>query len=132
MLHKFARGLVLVGVLTGALTGLAGCALFPTTAQDSARKAVGIALTTYADVYQPAVLVYGSLPDCPSVVLCKERAVLNKLKAVDAAATASIVAAQPVLHGDLPDKGELEAAVRAVQAAEIAIASAPGVRLTNR
>lgn len=104
-----------------ALVALAGCA----TNSPDVKQAARIAITTYADIYQPAVLTYGKLPNCePQVVsfICKDPAVLVKLKAADLAVTNSIVAAQPILDGRAIDAGELTAAISAIMQAQSTIA----------
>lgn len=110
-----------VGLLMG------GCALFSGPAGQDALKGAQAAITTYVDVYQPAILAYGQLPVCgsaPVVVLCHDKAVYAKLKAVDLAATKSIVAAQAVIEGSTSDTGtEISDALSAISAAERAIAS---------
>lgn len=107
-----------------AALAISGCALFPDSpATADAKRAVQVALTAYADVYQPAVLVYGRLPACPAATaVCHDSAVLAKLKAADLAVTASIVAAQGVLDGTATDTGQLTAALTAIQQAEVQIA----------
>lgn len=90
-------------------------------------QATKLALTTYADVFQPAVITYGRLPDCPAAALCKDRAILNKLKAADAAVTKTVVAVQPVLDGKLPDSGQVADALTAITSAEAAIAASPAL-----
>lgn len=111
---------------------LSGCALFQgSAAGNDALKATKLALTTYADVYQPAVIAYGSLPACPGAVLCKNAATLTKMKAVDAAAVATITAAQGVLEGKSTDSGQLAQAQQAISVAEQQIAAAAGPLIKN-
>lgn len=94
-------------------------------------KAAQVSLTVYRDVFQPAVLVYGRLPDCPQATICKERAVLTKIQAADLAATKTITAAQPVLNGSLPDGGQLASALEAISNAQKAIADSGALKLAN-
>jgi hypothetical protein len=116
-----------------ALVALAACS----TPQDQAdvqgavRKASAVALTTYADIFQPAVLSYGSLPDCPQAAICKDRATLNQLKAVDAKAVAAITAARPILNGSAVDTGRLGEALAAIMEAQAAIARSGALRLSK-
>lgn len=108
-----------------AASSLGGCAyLQGSTAGNDALQGTKLALTTYADVYQPAVITYGHLLPCPAAtIICKDEATLANLKSYDAKATAAIVAAQAVLEGNLTDAGQLADAMAKIQAAETAIAS---------
>lgn len=118
-------------LFAAALAGMAllgGCALLPDNATTAdAKQAVQVALTTYADVYQPAVIAYGKLPACPNPTpsgsICHSVALYAKLAAADAAVTKSIVAAQAVLEGTATDTGQLLNALTAIQNAEVSIAS---------
>lgn len=92
-------------------------------ATKDAMKAAQVAITTYADIYQPAVIAYGQLPECPAATFCRETAIFNKLKGADLAVTTSIVAAQEVLEGKAKDTGQITAAILAIGAAEQAIAA---------
>jgi hypothetical protein len=127
---------LLAVVLAVSLTGCANFSLgnlfnstAPATTQD-ALKAAQLTLTTYRDVYQVGLIAYLDLPHCPQafLVACRDDTKVPKLLAVDKAATASIVAAQKVLEGNLTDTGQLAQMVQAVTAAETAIAGA-GVAL---
>lgn len=115
-----------------ALLALAACST-PTGGISSpgVLKATQVALTTYADVYQPAVLAYGHLPTCPAAAICKDNAVLAKLKAADLAVTNTLVAARPILNGTLPDKGQLTDALVAIQQAEATIAGSGALKLSQ-
>lgn len=116
--------------LAGLLVALSGCALLPDNATTAdAKKAVQVALTTYADVYQPALLSYGRLPPCPAQGLCHDTVVFAKLAAADKVVTTSIIAAQGVLEGTTADTGQLVAALTAIQQAEIAFASSSAASL---
>lgn len=84
-------------------------------------KSVNAALLAYADIYQPAVMAYGSLPVCPAAALCRQPAVHAQLKAADLAVSKSVEAARPVLSGSLPDHGELLAVLEAVSASQALI-----------
>lgn len=106
---------------------LSGCALLQgSAAGNDALKATQLALTTYVDVYQPAVIAYGTLPACPGAVLCKNPATLKKLQAVDAAAVATITAAKGVLEGTVTDGGQIAQAQQAISIAEQQIAASAG------
>lgn len=115
-------------ILFAAALALTGCSSFSldVATRDDFRKAAAVAIATYADVYQPAVLAYGSLPPCPAALLCREPEVHAKMKALDLAAVRSIDAAEAVLTGNAASRGEVERAIAAVVEAEIAIASAAG------
>lgn len=108
-------------LLTSAFL-LAGCA--SNLEQDAVRSAQ-IAITTYVDVYQPAVLAYGRLPQCgPSApVICHDIFVYADLKAADLATTKSILAARAVISGKPGAGTELSEALAAISAAERSIAS---------
>lgn len=103
------------------LLALGGC-VTDSVSQD-AIGAAQATITAYADIYQPAVLAYGRLPVCPQAVLCHDAATFGKLKAIDAAVTQSITAAQSVLEGKTADSGQISAALTAIQSAEATIAS---------
>lgn len=114
--------------------GVAACGTFAGGGGSSAPspailKSAKAVLTVYGEVYQPAVLFYGRLPDCPQAVVCKDRPVLDKLKAVDLATTKAITAAQPVLNGQLPDGGQVADALAAVAAAQTQIAASGALKL---
>lgn len=104
----------------GTLSGLVS----PDTKLD-AMKAAETVIAGYADIYQPLVLTYGRLPKCEpgSPPVCHDVKIFGMLKAIDKAATAAIVAAQPVLDGSMPDTGQITAVVTAIQAAELQINS---------
>lgn len=115
-MRRLALAAVAVGMLAGCTTNLE---------QDAVRGSY-IAINAYADVYQPAVLMYGRLPVCaPSAPkLCHDIAVYADLKAADLAATNSIIAARAVLSGKKSVTGtELSDAITAIGAAEMRIAS---------
>lgn len=112
----------------GALAlSLGACSTIQNSAVgDDAIKATQVAITTYADIYQPAVLTYGNLPLCqPSAPpLCRDPVVHAKLKAVDLAASTAIDAARQVLNANVQDAGQLTAALQAIINAETTIAQA--------
>jgi len=115
-----------------ALMVLGAC----TTAQtDSAKSAYLVAvkgaLTTYADVFQPAVLAYGHLPDCPQAAICKDQPILDKMKAADLAVSSTLEKARPVLDGSMSDGGQLAQALLAVQQAETTIANSGALKLSR-
>lgn len=115
-------------LLAASILALSGCASFDldVATRDDLRKAATVAIATYADVYQPAVLAYGGLPPCPAALLCREPEVHAKLKALDLAAVRSIDAAESVITGDVASRGEVERAISAIVEAEVAIAAAAG------
>ncbi len=115
-MRKLIFAVIATGMLTGCTTGLE---------QDAVRGSY-IAINAYADVYQPAVLMYGQLPPCgPNAPkLCHDKDVYADLKAADLAATKSILAARAVLSGKSSVTGtELSDAMTAIGAAEMRIAS---------
>lgn len=99
-------------------------------AKNTTLKATQVALTTYADVFQPAVLAYGHLPPCPQAVLCKDQTVINKLKAADLAVSSTLEAARPVLNGGQTDAGQLANALQAIATAEATIAGTGALKLS--
>lgn len=117
-------------LVAGALAlSLGGCTAFQNLAGNSpvaadAIKGAQVAITTYADVYQPAVIAYGNLPACPAATLCRDPATHAKLKAVDLAVSKSIAAGQAVLEGSVADTGQITAMLQAIMSAEAAIAAA--------
>jgi hypothetical protein len=115
-----------------SVASLGGCAtfqsLFGTGAANDALKSAQIVLTTYADVYQPAVLAYGALPACPQAPLCHDPAILHTLKAADARAVDAIGKAQCVIEGTCADTGQLAAAVAIVQDTEASIAKSGALK----
>lgn len=116
-----ALALLAIGACTTAQTdGVKGSAL----------KATQVALTTYADVFQPAVLAYGHLPDCPQAIICKTRDTLNKMKAADLAVSSTLEAARPVLNGGKSDTGQLANALQAIAQAEATIANTGALKLS--
>ena len=110
--------------------GITACALLQQTGtDDEAMRAAKVALTTYADFIQPAIITYGQLPTCGPAApkpLCKDSGAWTKLKAADAAATSSIVAAQGVLEGSAADTGQLAQAITDITAAQSAFKQAKG------
>lgn len=114
-------------LIAAAAALLCGCQAIQGTiggdATKDAMKASQVAITTYADIYQPAVIFYGHLPACPDAIICKDANTLQNLKAVDLAATTSIIAAQEVLEGKAKDTGQITAAVLAIAQAEQTIAA---------
>lgn len=111
-------------------TGITACALLQQTGtEDEAMRAAKVALTAYADFVQPAIITYGQLPTCGPTAqkpLCKDAGAWAKLKAADAAATSSIVAAQGVLDGSSSDRGQLAQAIADITAAQSAFKEAKG------
>lgn len=131
------RNLLSAAAMSLALAGCASMGATPTgapptvgTVQADAVKAAKAVVTLYADLYQPAVLAYGRLPDCPGATLCKDRAILNRLKAADLVASTAIEKARPILDGLASGSGiEIQDAVKGVQAAESLVASSGAFNL---
>ena len=111
--------------------GVSACALLQQSGtDDEAMRAAKIALTTYADFVQPAIITYGQLPTCGAAApkpLCKDAGAWAKLKAADAAATSSILAAKGVLEGSAADSGQIAQAIADVTAVQAAFKQAKGV-----
>ncbi|MBI1213942.1 MAG: hypothetical protein GC190_20975 [Alphaproteobacteria bacterium] len=111
-------------------SGIAACALLQQTGtDDEAMRAAKVALTAYADFVQPAIITYGQLPTCGAEAqkpLCKDAGAWAQLKAADAAATSSIVAAQGVLDGESADSGQIAQAIADINAAQAAFKQAKG------
>lgn len=120
-----------------ALLAVGGCAGLQrdadagSTAASTSLKATQLAMTTYADVYQPAVLYYGSLPACPAATLCRDTAIHAKLKAADLAVTKAVSLAADVTSGKVVDTGQLLGVIEAIQSAEVTIGSS-GALSVNR
>lgn len=107
---------------------LTACALLAPMALDTdARRAAKVTLTAY-EATQQAILIYGRLPTCdeeaPAIRLCKDGTLWAKIKAVEAAATAAIAAATPVLNGTEADAGQLIAALVAIENVKSAVTEA--------
>jgi hypothetical protein len=119
-----------IAILATAAFLLCGCTTLqgligPTASQD-ALQAARITITTYADIYQPAVIAYGHLPVCgapEATMLCKNPVIFAQLKAADLAVATSLKAAQAVLEGTLSDSGQITSAISAIQQAEASIAA---------
>jgi len=112
-------------------TAVSACALLQQTGtDDEAMHAAKVALTAYADFVQPAIITYGQLPTCGASAikpLCKDAGAWVKLKAADAAATSSILAAKGVLEGAASDTGQIAQAIADINAAQTAFKQAKGV-----
>jgi hypothetical protein len=122
-------------VLAGSLAlSLGACAALQKASPDVASDAIRatqVAITTYADVYQPAVIAYGNLPVCDgSTPICRDQAVHAKMKALDLAASTAIEAARKVMATNVGDSGELTAAIQAIMNAETTIA--PAIAIIKR
>lgn len=126
-MKRLFSALAVVGLM--ALAACAGSGAATGTTSASVLKATNVALTTYADVYQPAVLAYGKLPVCPAATICHDPVVLGKLKAADLAVTKVVTAAQPILNGSVPDAGQLGDALTAIEQAESTIAGSGALKL---
>lgn len=121
---------VLLGTLFTASTAvlLTACALLaPLGKDDEARRAAKVTLTAY-EAAQQAILIYGRLPTCDAeagmVRLCKDRAVWQRLKVAEKAATTAIAEATPILNGTRVDEGQLVAALIAVENVKRAVSDA--------
>jgi hypothetical protein len=102
-----------------ACLALAACA----TSSDNLLVAAKASLEVYTDVYQQAVIDYGTLPPCPTATICHDVGVYSQLKAIDAGVTAAISTAQPVLDGKVGDTGQLTALLDKIVSAETSISS---------
>lgn len=97
--HKLTSAFLVVATCAA----LCGCSLWSTLTGDdtnaAAVAAAQVALATYVDGYQPAVIAYGSLETCSDTVTvnCKTAATLTKLKAIDAKVAPVIAALNTVL-----------------------------------
>lgn len=103
---------------------LAGCTSFSADTATDGKRAVQAALVAYTGIYQPAVIEYGRLPDCPATPLCRDRALFAKLAAADQVVRTSANVANPVLHGDVPNTGQLTALINAITNAQTQVARA--------
>jgi hypothetical protein len=119
-----------------ALSGCAGLGNIDSPdVKSTAIKTASTTLALYADVYQPAVIVYKRLPSCgqpASPPICRDDAIFHNLQKVDLAATRGITAAQPVLAGKLPDTGQVLAAIDAVTQAEDAISASGALAISAK
>lgn len=131
---KHLKMLAAIGLLA-----LAGCATDGTTTAPSqtandAMTGVKASIAAYVDVFQPAILTYGHLVECPhptpSGMFCHDKDVLTKMKAIDKAVVRTIVAAQAVIDGKELDTGQLTIAVQAIIAAETTI-SGSGILIST-
>lgn len=123
---KTLKAFALIGLMAVALSG---CAALQNAVGEGVvadgKKAAVAALTTYADVYQPAVIFYGRLPDCPAAPVCKERAVLTQMQAADRVAVRAINDAKVIIDGASSgtSAGQLAALQTALANAQLIIAS---------
>ena len=93
----------LIGAVLIALA-LTGCAL---GGGQTVREGAKITLEG-VETAQQGLIIYGSLPDCAGqLLICKDPVLWAKIKKTEAAVTAAIVKAQPVLDGRALDNGEL-------------------------
>lgn len=78
------------------------------------------ALLVYRDGYQASVLVYGGQPICGTTgeLACRSPAVWAKLKAIDAKATAAIVAGDAAMKVANGDVGSITTMMAAIASAE--------------
>lgn len=113
---------------------LAGCQSVATflspELETSLRRSAHVSLVTYHEFVQGAMLQYGRLPNCsaevPKVKLCKDPEIWQKVKAAEAAATESIVAAEATLLGDDLDTQSIIIAMDRIEFAKSLILEAPG------
>ena len=114
---------------------LCGCTSLQATLDGSAgdaRKAIQVGLTAYRDIYQPAVLLYGKLPDCPTAVVCRDPAAFRAMQAADKAATKAINDTKTIVDGLEGDSnGKLQALQTAIQDAELLIAKSGALNLVK-
>lgn len=112
---------------TFAAIALTACALLaPMGADDEARRAAKVTLAAY-ETTQQAILIYGGLPVCDEtgvLRICRDRAIWQKIKIVEHAATAAINEAAPVLNGTKADAGELVRALAAIAAVKAVVIEA--------
>lgn len=106
---------------------LGACALFGPPSQTRLQTTATL-VSVWTDFAQPTIDTYGSWPDCdparPNLKLCRDHAFwVGKLQPAAWAAHTAIQAATPVLLGEVPDVGQLQAALDAINAAETAFKS---------
>lgn len=117
VLFRTALGAALLAI------SLSACAMLPDNSVTAdAKKGVQVALTTYTQIYQPAVIAYGRLPLCPAALLCHDKAVFAKLAAADAAVNSAATAAKTVMDQNVGDPNALQNVVSAIQTAQLQIA----------
>ena len=90
------------------------------------RKSVAYSLTTYAVIWQPALITYSGLPYCDKVQsgLCKDRALYKKLYEADAAVAACAPAALEAVQTKGLDLSGVPACLQTIESAKAAIAAA--------
>lgn len=123
--NVYAAAVLFLALCVGGCAGSLSVLGPATTA--TALKTAKIALTAYNGLIQPSILAYGHWQTCgPTVVtkLCKPQATWDKVKSVEATATAAIVQLSPVLDGSVTDTGQVASAVDAVDAARTATINA--------
>lgn len=119
---KFKSMLLVVALST---TALCGCSTMANTlglgsVVNTGYTVASAALMVYRDGYQAPVLVYGGLPICgtTSELVCRDPAVWAKLKAIDAKATAAIVAGDAAMKVANGDVGSITTMMAAIASAE--------------
>lgn len=121
-------------LLAFCFVALAGCQSVATfispELETSLRRSAHVSLVTYHEFVQGAMLQYGQLPTCsdeaPKVKLCKDHDAWQKIKAAEAAATNSILAAEATLLGDDIDTQAIIVAMDRIEYAKSLILEAPG------
>lgn len=128
-MRKITYGMIAayLAIVTLAVS-LGGCALIENVGgvDQGARRAAKIALTSYADFVQPAVLTYGGWPYCDPAPkpLCRSRVWWPKIKDYDAKAALSVAAAQAVLESHGSDQGKIDQALTDIDAVVAAFKAA--------
>lgn len=122
---KFKSMLAAACLASAGVVGLSGCAGVADTlglggVVNTGYTVASAALMVYRDGYQAPVLVYGGLPICgtTSELVCRDPAVWAKFKAIDAKATAAIVAGDAAMKVANGDVGSITTMMAAVAAAE--------------
>jgi hypothetical protein len=133
---SFLASALVVGL--GLALAAPGCASLPRVvgAETAAKveltalKAAKTSLTVWAYT-QRGVLIYGHLPNCdpqlPDLKICKDREAWGKVKSIEAATTATILAARPIVEAGTDDAAFLMGVAAAVNTAIIEINEAKGV-----
>lgn len=126
-------------LVVGLGFGMAACSTLPRvvgaeTAQkveSASLKAAKTALVVWSYT-QDGVLIYGRLPNCdpelPDLKICKDPKVWQKVKAIEATTSATILAAKPIVEAGTDDVAFLAGVVSAVNEAIININEAKGLR----
>lgn len=104
---------------------LAGCQTAG-DAETHLRKSVAYSLTTYAVVWQPALITYSGLPYCDKVPSgpCKDRGLYKKLYEADAAVASCVPGAIQAVQSKGLDLSGVPACLQTIESAKAAIATA--------